>query len=315
MYDIIGDIHGEFEQLSEILRKLGYRNLCSAMSHNEGRKVIFLGDFIDGGSENLAVIQTVRSMIEQKQALAVMGNHEFNAICWFLKDPATGLHLRQHTESKRRQHQTFLQEVEHDHNLHREIVNWFKTLPLWIELDGLRAIHACWDQKIIDSVRFSGSGSLPDSERLNQSDCLTDAFAVEASEKGTVQHDAVERLLKGVEADLPPGFIFKDINGIERKKFRVRWWDQRAVLLRDAAFLRFEETRNWPQLPLGEDAKVEYPAERPLFIGHYKNPDRAEAFTKHIACLDSRRSEKQWVSAYRWSGEKEIVEGNFVHLG
>ena len=320
MYDIIGDIHGEFVQLNELLAKLGYRNGSKAISHKENRKVIFLGDFIDGGRGNIKVIETVRNMIEQKQAFAVMGNHEFNAICWFMKNPATGEYLRPHTESKYKQHKTFLDEVnfgrpEYDFNLHRKIIEWFKTLPLWLELDGLRAIHACWDQSAMDAVGYGGSGGLPASERLDQCNRLTDTFTVKASEKGTVQHGAVERLLKGVEAELPKGFTFSDINGILRKNFRVRWWDPAVITLREAAFLPFEQIKDWPQEPLNEEARVDYGTDRPLFIGHYKNPGRAESFTKHIACLDSYISNKQRVSAYRWNGEREIDEGNFVHPG
>ena len=27
-----------------------------------------------------------------------------------------------------------------------DTIDWFNTLPLWLELDGLRIIHACWDK-------------------------------------------------------------------------------------------------------------------------------------------------------------------------
>jgi hypothetical protein len=57
-------------------------------------------------------------MIDSGSALAVMGNHYFNAIAWFLPDPANrGEFLRPHYskgqgEKNRRQHAEFLNEVE-----------------------------------------------------------------------------------------------------------------------------------------------------------------------------------------------------------
>ena len=44
------------------------------------RQVIFLGDFIDRGPKIPEVLEIVRPMVEQGAALAVMGNHELNAI-------------------------------------------------------------------------------------------------------------------------------------------------------------------------------------------------------------------------------------------
>ena len=42
------------------------------------------------------------------------------------------------------QHQVFLEAVGNDGALHKELVAWFSTLPLWIESPGFRVVHACW---------------------------------------------------------------------------------------------------------------------------------------------------------------------------
>ena len=79
-YDIIGDIHGHASTLIQLLKDLGYeKDEAGVFSHKE-RKVIFLGDFIDRGKEESLVINIVRPMLDNGHALAVMGNHEFNAI-------------------------------------------------------------------------------------------------------------------------------------------------------------------------------------------------------------------------------------------
>ncbi len=52
----------------------GYRRL--------DRKALFVGDFVDRGPAISEVIEIVRSMVDANDALAVMGNHEYNAIAF-----------------------------------------------------------------------------------------------------------------------------------------------------------------------------------------------------------------------------------------
>ncbi|MBI5041366.1 MAG: metallophosphoesterase, partial [Gammaproteobacteria bacterium] len=143
-YDIIGDIHGCHQSLRGLLENLGYQNTSAGYCH-PSRQVIFLGDFIDRGPGQREVLDIVRPMVASGAALAVMGNHEFNAIAYHEKDPATGEHLRPHTNKNSRQHQAFLDCYADDVNAHADVIAWFKTLPLWLDLGDIRVIHACWD--------------------------------------------------------------------------------------------------------------------------------------------------------------------------
>ena len=86
MYDLIGDIHGHAKELIMLLKKLGYKNNRGFFEHSKGRKVIFLGDYIDRGKEEEKVIDIVKGMVDNNQALAILGNHEYNAICYATKD-------------------------------------------------------------------------------------------------------------------------------------------------------------------------------------------------------------------------------------
>jgi len=79
-YDIIGDIHGHSDELNALLETLGYRNIEKSRRHPDGRKVIFLGDYIDRGPKIREVLQTVGGMVDAGQALAILGNHEVNAL-------------------------------------------------------------------------------------------------------------------------------------------------------------------------------------------------------------------------------------------
>ena len=79
-YDIIGDIHGHADELEALLKKLGYQLNDGTYSNNAGRKVVFLGDFIDRGPKIREVLHIVKNMCDNGHAMAIMGNHEFNAI-------------------------------------------------------------------------------------------------------------------------------------------------------------------------------------------------------------------------------------------
>ncbi|MDX1750916.1 MAG: metallophosphoesterase [Methylophaga sp.] len=87
MYDLIGDIHGYAQPLRKLLIKLGYTENGDDFSHPE-RKVIFLGDFIDRGPNQVEVCNIARTMIERGNAYSIMGNHEFNAVAYTTKDPS-----------------------------------------------------------------------------------------------------------------------------------------------------------------------------------------------------------------------------------
>ena len=88
-YDIIGDIHGHHRTLEALLGQLGYIVSDGVWRHSS-RQIIFLGDFIDRGPGQQETLAIVRPMVDQSAALAVMGNHEFNAIAWATIDPASG---------------------------------------------------------------------------------------------------------------------------------------------------------------------------------------------------------------------------------
>lgn len=82
-FDIIGDVHGCFDELLELLEKLGYTvtetnapNKEFAIEVPESRQVIFLGDLVDRGPASPSVLGLAMSMVSQNKALCVPGNHD-----------------------------------------------------------------------------------------------------------------------------------------------------------------------------------------------------------------------------------------------
>ncbi|MDR0782878.1 MAG: polynucleotide kinase-phosphatase [Propionibacteriaceae bacterium] len=77
-FDIIGDVHGCYDELCSLLTKLGYavdKEICRA-TPPEGRQAIFLGDLCDRGPGNVAVLRLVMGLVEAGQAYCVAGNHD-----------------------------------------------------------------------------------------------------------------------------------------------------------------------------------------------------------------------------------------------
>jgi len=98
-------------------------------------------------------------------AFAVMGNHELNAIHFHTQDPETGKYLRARSDKNIQQHQSFLDEFPTDDPNTESALAWMKSLPLFLELDGFRAVHACWsDQKIEALKQCTDHGVLSDEQ-------------------------------------------------------------------------------------------------------------------------------------------------------
>ena len=184
MYDFIGDIHGHATQLKELLQKLGYQKNGDSYAHPD-RRVFFLGDYIDRGPQCRETLHIVRSMVESGNARALMGNHKFNALCYHYPDNE-GDYLRAHNQQNYTQHEKTLLAF-HDHASEwDDYLQWFLTLPLYVEEESFRAVHASWHR---DSIRFLDS-KLQDSR-------LTKDLVYEAASEDTGLSDSVGVRLSG----------------------------------------------------------------------------------------------------------------------
>ncbi len=309
-FDLIGDLHGQAGRLRRLLATLGYREADGAYRHPQ-RQAIFVGDFIDRGPAQRETVAIARAMVEAGSAQAVLGNHEFNAIAFATEDPEspgthlrprTDTHLRPRTEKNRRQHQAFLNEVEHLPEVHTDILDWFRSLPLYLELPGLRVIHACWEEQQLATIR----------PFLNNANQLTDAGLISASRRGHPAYTALETLIKGIEVALPDGHRYQDKTCHWRTEVRVRWWDETATDLREAALLEpAQRAQLPPAIPVPASACPGYRGPQPLFIGHYWMDGEPAALTPKVACLDYSGSEAGVLCAYRWQGERELRDAHF----
>nr|WP_300554246.1 metallophosphoesterase [Maricaulis sp.] len=295
----MGDIHGHHAVLETALDRLGYQNLSGIWRHPQGVKAVFLGDLIDRGPANIAVVETVKAMVEAGEAICLMGNHELNAIHFSTPDPSNeGAYLRARSDKNLRQHIAFLSEYHRDPKkagLLQEHIAWFKTLPLWIDHDEFRAVHACWSPKHLE--RFSAS-ERDGGDRSKQ-------FWLRTARAGDRHKDAVEVLLKGAEYKLPPGVSYRDKDGNERTVARLQWWGEQqdwrsTVWAWEEVYQELEQHKFDAQRGRFDDND-----ERPVFFGHYWVPPRRGqpwiVAPPKAVCLDFCAGSGGPLCVYRWS--------------
>jgi hypothetical protein len=293
-YDIVADTHGYADTLRALLEKLGYAERGGFYCHPEGRMVIFVGDFIDRGPKIRETLQIAKAMVDAGTALATMGNHEYNAICYHTEDTKNGGYYRPHTDDKVAQHAATVREFEGRADEWAAYLKWFETLPLFLDLGELRIVHACWDTAAIAAL---GGSNRYDAGLLALPDAHEDP-----------RHAALNILIKGPEILTPGGREYGD----GRKDMRVKWWlNDRPLNYRQVALqVPFE----LPVDPLTVEATRKvcgYPADAPpIIFGHYGFLKPAEPIAPNVACIDLGAHGP--LCAYRWDGEAMLDTGKFV---
>ncbi|MGK7370640.1 MAG: metallophosphoesterase [Candidatus Halalkalibacterium sp. M3_1C_030] len=297
MYDIIGDIHGHAYALKKLLEKLGYRKSSGAYRHSD-RKAIFVGDYIDRGPQVRETLQLVRYMVDAGQAIALMGNHEFNAIL-FNEPDGDGGYLRPHSDKNKRQHKATLKDFAGSENEYQSYISWFKTLPLFYENDDFRAIHACWDSSLVNEL-----------QDYTDYDILKPEYFRQSGKQDTRLHELVEILLKGREVALPDGLSFKDKDGHIRNEVRIKWWlNPEDVTLDQWSFAEDIKGSSEQGFSPSDFVDTYYEKdEKPVFFGHYWLSGMPEPERSNVCCLDYSIGNEEKLAAYKYDGEEELIK-------
>lgn len=257
-------------------------------------------------------VDLVRRMVEADDAIAILGNHEYNAILWHTAG-ADGEPLRSHTAAHRRQHEATLHSYAESHHSSslREAINWFKTLPFSFETERLRAIHATWDRRILERLSaLSKNRSSP---------LMDETFLLRSGIDGTEEKNAVETLLKGVEIELPDHTGYHDKDGVFRRTTRIRWWIDPDTI-KKGQMLPLSDVAMPPADTLLKDLYVEAPSlplcgdndPRPVFFGHYWLTGPPSPLSPTVVCLDYSVARGGHLCAYRWEDDQKITAERFV---
>ncbi|WP_298369432.1 metallophosphoesterase [uncultured Lutibacter sp.] len=286
-YDIIGDIHGHADELEKLLQKLGYNLLNGIYEHSEQRKVLFLGDYIDRGPKIRETLHIVKNMCDTGNAEAIMGNHEFNAVCFHTTDKKNGGYYRKHTFTEINQHfETLKQFKDFSEEWKDLFLPWFKKLPLFIEKDNFRAVHACWDDKHINWLKNNFKGK------------LTNDFLANFNKNKSIENVVIEETLKGKEINLSNGHTFFDKDGVERKECRVKWWQPIEKRVKNSDILMMCPLEYGNEFI--EDGKgFHYTSNKTVFFGHYWLKGNPVVENNKAICLDYSVAKKGHLVAFK----------------
>lgn len=305
-YDLIGDVHGCGLTLRRLLEKMDYRMVSGVYRHPH-RQAIFIGDIIDRGPRIREALHIVRDMVEHGYAQMVMGNHEYNALAYCTRArPGSGrTFLREHNARHNRLIKETLAAFEDHPHEWNDFLEWFYTLPLFLEIGHFRVVHACWDNELIENYKSR-----------YHSACINEDFLHASAAKGSFADRVIERLLRGTDMPLPDGMTITGSDGYVRSFFRTMFWSDDPKTYGDVVF---QPDRLPPALmrrPLNEAEKkrlLHYgPDEPPVFFGHYWLSGTPKPLKPNVACLDYSAVKYGKLVAYRMDQETRLSADKFV---
>lgn len=287
--DLIGDIHGHADELVLLLEKLGYyRGDTGTYQYpKNARRAVFVGDLIDRGPKIRETLMIVKSMVDNGTGFCIRGNHEDNAIKFWTQQN-NGQYGRKHTIKNIIQHYATVKAFQNRDDEWDMYLNWFRSLPYFIDFKDVRVIHASWHDAL----------KLPD---------------FDVSQDNHVQHV----IMHGEELKLPEGSSFTDKDGNVRHSGRTQWWlNPQGLTYRD-----YLETyaQDIPGLDVPIPAEVVAKlgsgyasTEKPIFFGHYWLRGEPRIQAPNVCCLDYSVAKGGNLVAYRFDGEKQLSNTKFV---
>lgn len=317
-YDIVGDIHGEAEKLEALLVQLGYVAKGRGYKAPTDRQLVFVGDLIDRGAGQLRVLEIVRAMMDSGDALSVMGNHEFNAIAYAVENPETpGERFRpnrgnsEKCRKNQEQHSEFLAQIGEGSQRYGDLIDWFRELPPFLDLGGIRVAHACWDDNAASTL--SSAGWIPGKPLSDE--LLAAVYAKDDLGNETPLMAARKRMTCGLEIKLRDGQYILDKAGHKHNELRIADWRHWARSIADVALVPKgqEDALNGIEWP--EELQLNRIEGAPVFIGHHWFSGMPVLESEKLACLDWSVAKGGPLVAYRWDGESELREDKLVWFG
>ncbi len=305
-YDLIGDIHGCAQSLEKLLKLMGYTHTNGCYRHPV-RKVIFLGDIVDRGPRIREALHIVRDMVDGKQAEIVLGNHEYNAMCYCTqgRDGSGRTFLREHNARHHRLIRETLEQFSEYPREWQDFLSWFHQIPLFLEKEHFRVVHACWDAQSIE--RF---------KTMSKSHCIDEDFLHESAQPGTFAYRLVDKLTRGTALELPNGETILGRDGLARHMFRTKFWSDRPQTYSDVVFQPDplpEYMAHRELTAIEKQQLLSYPSsEPPVFVGHYWMDGEPKPITSNVACLDYSAVKYGKLVAYRMDDEDELCADKFI---
>lgn len=263
--DIVGDVHGEIDALRTLMAHLGYRDNGT---HPQDRRLVFLGDLIDRGEDSPAVIELVSGLMNAGRAQCVLGNHDLNILLGHRKHDNGWFFGDEFSDDRDK----LVPQKLADESIKTQTLDFFRTLPLALEREDLRIVHACWHdemikiaadstdvQKLFDHHAAKIKKFVTSQNTLNEID-----VRIEKQNR-----NPVKVLTSGLEQKVDKPF---EASGKLRYEKRVEWWK-------------------------------EYNGQRFCVFGHYSIPLGKPRRADHAFCVD-------FGVGKRWKEREKLAEAS-----
>jgi len=304
MYDIIGDVHGYASLLKKLLLQIGYTKTEGGYSH-PSQKAVFVGDFVNRGPEIRKTIRIIRKMVENGNALAIIGNHEINTIIYYLKDKDGSPLIKSPGKNFLSLYKTINEFSSYPEEWKKQR-EWMQELPLFLDLGEIRIVHACWSDAAIKIIRNA------ENEGKSRKSIFRKAYK---KPKSPVSK-SVLALTKGMDFKMPGDLKIINNKGVSPRSFRMRWWEDPVGKTFEE--MSFESKFVLPQYEIPKQIVPQndfYPEDAPIvFFGHYCRHDGPHIIKPNICCVDSCIAGTKILTAYRWNGEKVLDPQNLIHV-
>lgn len=246
-FDIIGDVHGCFDELRALLMQLGYELSAGpepsggfTARHPAGRKAVFLGDLVDRGPDVPAVLRLTMNMVESGAALAVPGNHDVKLLRKLRGKEVKLTHgLAETMAQLEREPEEFRQRV----------AAFLDDLVSHYVLDGGRLVVAHAGMK--ESMQGRGSGKVREFALYGETTGETDEYGLPVRYDWAAEYRGKATVVYGhtpvLEAEWLNNTLCVDTGCVFGGKLSALRWPEREIVSVPASRVYFE-----PAKPLAE---------------------------------------------------------------
>jgi hypothetical protein len=301
-YDVVSDVDHP-HALERLLHRLDYRFDHGSWTHPDGRIPVILGGAVDRHGATRSCAPMLQELVDSGSALMTLGPEELAA-------------LERHV-SRRRQRVLVHAGAVADSPEHEVpdtddagLGEWFRSVPLWLDLPGLRVVHGCWSDGDVELLRDALDGN-----------CLVDDEHFESVISSPRHRRAVRTLLSGATIELPEHLWCRGARGEIVRSARFRWWSHGSMTLRERAMLppgcttldgRFPAVLD--DTPVRPGAPALAPGGTPVVISRCVGVAGPLLLSPSVLCLGEVGRGVAGPIAYRWSGETGLDATNLVRL-
>jgi len=283
-YDVIGDVHGYYSKLVQLLGVLGYKKV-DGVWQQPGHQAIFVGDLIDKGPQPAEVLEVVKAMVEHNAARMVIGNHELNwiqACAHHTRDLERFIYLTNRHPCRRKLSAYF----RHHPGQLADLVEWLCEQPLYIDGTHIRVVHACWHHDSIALLQQSNINSMNRRAVLSYREMYSE------------RHLAMDRVVSGCTHEFPPSRQHKRYRSLRK---RCQWWPNKNVHVhpQESVLTTIEQP-----LPCPHSA--------PVFFGHYALNGPPNLAGGNLVCVDYSVAYGGPLMAYRYTPGQPLNKQHFV---